>query len=197
MVLDTQETNMTMTVKQVIESAVSNIGGVAAASHIHVWDKILRKEKGDTLELGGGMNSTSFISSHLQDNTFITLENSKEWYNRIVSSMWHTGKDHRIEFVSDWDTYDWSWVKSRHWKYIFIDHSPGEHRIVEVNRLLPYCDYMIIHDTDADRGKGGAYGWSKVEKTPKYWVEYMESWQDPSTTICSNYYDPQVLVPRF
>lgn len=186
-----------ITVEQILDSATKNIGGIAAASHVYVWDKFLRRERGDTLELGGGANSTPFISNRLSNKTFITLENSKVWYDKILSSKWHTGKDHRVELVSDWDTYDWSWVKSKRWKYIFIDHSPGEHRITEVIRLLPHCDYMIIHDTDADRGKGGAYGWSKVENIPKYWVEYMQSREEPSTTVCSNYYDPEILVEKF
>jgi hypothetical protein len=188
---------MSMSVKQVLDSAVGNLGGIAAASHVHVWDKFLRKERGDTLELGGGANSTPFLSSHLTDYDLVTLESSEEWYSKIVSSGWHSGKTHRAEFVRDWDLYDWSWIKARRWKYIFIDHAPGERRPSDIIRLLPYCDYMVIHDTDADRGKGGAYGWAKVEGIPKYWVEYLESWSDPSTSVCSNYYDPTLIVPKF
>ena len=186
-----------ITVKSILESAINNIGGLAAASHVHVWNRFLEVEKGDVLELGGGANSTPFISSRIPDHELVTMETSKEWYDRIVAAKWHVGEKHRAVFVQDWDTYDWSWVTSKRWKYIFIDHSPGDHRIVEVVRLLPFCDYMVIHDTDADRGKGGAYGWSRVEKIPKYWVEYLENWTDPSTTVCSNYHDPQLIVPKF
>lgn len=187
-----------ITVEEILNYAMSNphLGGIGAASHIHVWEKFLEKERGDTLELGGGGNSTPFISSRLKGHEFVTLESSKEWADRITESKWHIHPNHRCEYVPDWDKYDWSWVKTRRWKYIFIDHAPGNHRIKEVVRLLPYCDFLIIHDTEADRG-AGAYGWSKVDWIPEYWVEYLASSNVPSTTVCSNYHNPELLVPKF
>lgn len=29
------------------------------------------------------------------------------------------------------------------------------------------------------------------------WDKFLESWSIPSTSVCSNYYDPQLLVPKF
>lgn len=193
-------TKKEMTVQEVLTNPLGQKWRGGAESHIHVWDKFLEVERGDTLELGGGFNSTPYLSSKLQSHEFLTLDNSQEWVDKVNESKWHVGVNHRVEHVPDWDVYDWEKIttqRGKRWKYIFVDHSPGDHRIFEVVRLLPFCDYMIIHDTDADRGKGGDYGWRFVERIPKYWVEYLLSWNVPTTTVCSRYFDPQNLVPKF
>ena len=180
-----------ISVSEILAKSHNNIGGEAAASHVYVWEYLLSCELGDVLELGGGYNSTPFISSRVLNYEMLTLESSAEWVEDIKKAQLHLGKNHRIEHVPDWDSYDWSKIVSKKWKYIFVDHSPGNHRIFEVARLLPYCEYMVIHDADADDGAGD-YGWRRVRSLPRYWVEYNQ--YSPSTVVCSNFSDPTKLI---
>lgn len=103
----------------------------------------LKQTKGQTehvLEMGCGEGSTPYLQQYLKTDKrkLISYDYSKEWadkYNAI--------------HITDWDS-----INHEQYSVILIDHSPGERRYIDIQKLKDNCDYMIIHDSEP-----AAYGY--------------------------------------
>jgi len=92
------------------------------------------------LEMGCGEGSTPYLTEYCKKNNknLINYDYSKEWadkYNAI--------------HVTDWDS-----INHENYSVILIDHSPGERRHIDIEKLKDKCEYMIIHDSEP-----AAYGY--------------------------------------
>jgi len=92
------------------------------------------------LEMGCGEGSTPYLIEYCKKNkkNLISYDYSKEWadkYNAI--------------HVTDWDL-----INHENYSVILIDHSPGERRHIDIEKLKDKCEYMIIHDSEP-----AAYGY--------------------------------------
>jgi len=103
----------------------------------------LKQTKGQTepvLEMGCGEGSTPYLQQYLKTDKrkLISYDYDKEWadkYNAI--------------HIIDWDS-----INHEKYSVILIDHSPGERRHIDIEKLKDKCDYMIIHDSEP-----AAYGY--------------------------------------
>jgi hypothetical protein len=103
----------------------------------------LQETKGLTepiLEMGCGEGSTPYLIEFCKKNKrqLISYDYDKEWadkYNAI--------------HVTDWDS-----INHEYYSVILIDHSPGERRYIDIEKLKDKCEYMIIHDSEP-----AAYGY--------------------------------------
>ena len=166
------------------------------ATFLPSLDKVIEKHKGSTLEFGAGNFSTPFLCERLKGEELYTLESDKEWCNLVRDKNFHTDPKHSLHHIEVWEDsfvyQDSEFFERDDWSVIFIDHSPGEHRIIEVQNFINKCDVMVIHDYDAD-SKGGAYGWASVDSLFKWKVEVPSRkgvpHPNPSTAIVSNRVD--------
>lgn len=165
-------------------------------SFLPVLEKTLEHFKGNALEFGSGHFSTPFLCEMLKGRELHTFEYNLDWFNTVKDRNYHTDDNHHIHYIEDWkDSFiynDSSFTNRNDWSMVFIDHSPGERRISEVENFINKCDVMVIHDFDADR-KGGAYGWYKVPAMSKWIVEIPAPpgvpYPNPSTAVVSNRFD--------
>lgn len=93
-----------------------------------------KESKLPILEMGCGEGSTPYLLDYCKKNKreLISYDYQKEWaekYNAI--------------YVSDWDI-----INHEEYSVILIDHSPGERRHIDIEKLKDKCEYMIIHDTE-------------------------------------------------
>ncbi len=97
----------------------------------------LQETKGLTepiLEMGCGEGSTPYLIEFCKKNKrqLISYDYDKEWadkYNAI--------------HITDWDS-----INHENYSVILIDHSPGERRYIDIQKLKDKCEYMIIHDSE-------------------------------------------------
>lgn len=86
------------------------------------------------LEMGCGEGSTPYLTEYCKKNKkhLISYDYSKEWaekYNAV--------------HITDWDS-----INHDQYSVILIDHSPGERRYIDIDKLKDKCEYMIIHDSE-------------------------------------------------
>jgi hypothetical protein len=103
----------------------------------------LKQTKGQTepvLEMGCGEGSTPYLQQYLKTDKrkLISYDYSKEWADK-----------YQANHVTDWDS-----INHEQYSVILIDHSPGERRYIDIQKLKDKCDYMIIHDSEP-----AAYGY--------------------------------------
>lgn len=131
---------------------------------------------GPVLELGCGFSSTPFLYWLCQDQgrKFVSYDNDEGWIKKL---------GYPIVYVGNWDKAE---IINVHWSVAFIDHRPGERRVVDAAKLKNKADYIILHDSEPQLDK--FYGYEKIYPLFKYRFDYTKFL--PQTTILSNYFDP-------
>ncbi len=124
--------------------------------------------KGPILELGSGYFSTPVI------HNVSVVEQSRDAYTVDLNVRWlarfaYLGSSHhRFGYVSErpqpqafgnitfqpvhFNTWDDIW--HREFGLVFVDHSPGERRRVDIQIFRNLTDVMLVHDTDNLEGYG-------------------------------------------
>ena len=104
---------------------------------------------GPSMEMGCGYHSTLLLHQILvneQKRYLLSTDTDQEWLQRFENNMTSNLHEFRhIKQTSDWDEIGND--RSR-WSIIFVDHKPGERRVVDIIRLENVTDLMIIHDTE-------------------------------------------------
>ena len=97
-----------------------------------LWDA-LEATKGNVVELGSGYGSTQYLRKYCKDTTrtFETYDYTEHW-----------AKLHGSTYINDWDTIN---PKG---SVILIDHSPGERRWIDIQRLKDSFEILVIHDSE-------------------------------------------------
>lgn len=142
---------------------------------------------GKFLELGAGDYSTPLLHniSYLKGCLLLTLETDQNWLNKYFDMLtpWH-----KLRAVKDWDLiYGLPEVKDQWFNLIFVDHAPGERRIIDIERFMNKCDYMVVHDTQVPH----VYGYDQV--FPKFKYQYTYKRFPTWTTVLSNTNNPNEL----
>lgn len=154
--------------------------------------KCISKFPGNTLEFGIG-NGSSPLLNLMVDQSLLSFESNKEWYDRMLSGsegkkLW-TKPGHYVNFVPD---NNWDWIYSvvdwtKHWSLAFIDHAPGERRIIDIARLADKVDVIIYHDSEEP-----SYGWKQIDGLFK--SKYVYDTFVTNTTVVSNKYDLSTIL---
>ncbi len=150
----------------------------SVATHIPLLVRVFDLSEGDVLEIGTGYFSTLLLHwlATISRRHVYSYESKSAWYQRAKK---YESEFHHIVFCGDWDQADFD---QRHWGLVFVDHSPGRRRPVEVARLANKADYIVIHDTDPERE--GHYEFSRIWGLFKYRYDYTRLW--PNSSVVSN-----------
>jgi hypothetical protein len=140
----------------------------------------LHLTNGDVYEFGAGEGSTPYLRSYCKANSryFQSWENNKEWAEKCGSL-----------YVEDWNNEGLFWSAG----VVFIDHAPGEQRIITIAELAKRneTDIIVIHDTE--EGGAGDYKYDRIWPLFKYRLNYNKTGGGAGATMVSNKID----VSRF
>lgn len=126
------------------------------------------------IELGCGEGSTSYLRKFCNkaDRRFLSYDSDRKWADKCGA-----------DWVPDWDE-DFPLY---HCGIAFIDHAPGEHRIVAIEKFAPYAGIIVIHDTE--EGGAGDYKFDTMWHLFKYRLNYNRLGGGAGATAVSNTID--------
>jgi hypothetical protein len=144
-------------------------------THLPVLIKAVLATKGPVLELGCGLASTPmlFWICQEQGRKFVSYENDSAWIRRV---------GYPVNLSDDWNQID---IDNTHWSVAFLDHRPGERRIIDAIRLEDKADLIILHDSEPELDK--YYQYQKIYPMFKYRLDYTKFL--PNTVVLSNLVD--------
>jgi len=153
---------------------------VRYGSHLPLLMRVMEMTTGPVLELGAGIFSTPILHyiCWRDKRQLVSMDNDPrfyEWAGRFRNTY------HELMLVKDWAVADIEHA----WDVALVDHSPGERRIVEIERLAQWAKYIIIHDTNGRWNK--AYHYDRI--WPMFHSIYTFTQVEPSTTVVSNFVD--------
>ena len=155
------------------------------STHIPVLLQALKLTSGDVLELGSGVFSTPLLHwvCTAEKRNLLTVDNDLDFYT------WEkdfTNSYHKFLFVEDWDL-----AKiEKNWDVVLVDHSPAERRIYDIERLLNFAKFIIVHDTNFRHDH--MYHYSRIYDLFLY--KYTFGGVYPSTGVLSNFEDVSTFM---
>jgi hypothetical protein len=164
-------------------------------THFPALATVVMHTTGPILEMGCGDYSTPMLHALCAPTKrlLVSTDVSKDWLEFFLDMQrdWHQfihvpayeeeSALNNIWFSMGQDEWD-SIGTDTHWSIVLIDHSPGLRRVVDLERLRPYTDIFVIHDTEDKR-----YGYDRVMRKFKYVYEYRR--YHITTTIVSDTID--------
>ena len=158
--------------------------GVNYGTHLAPLIIAVINTDGPVLELGCGDFSTPILHAvcSSQKRFLLTAESDGNWQKRFwdLKRDWH--KFQHVKHSSDWNQVG----AGRHWSVVFVDHAPGERRVVDIARLRRHADIFVVHDTET-----ASYGYEPVLSTFKYIFVYRR--YSTTTTLVSDTIDVALL----
>lgn len=128
-----------------------------------LWEALEETQTGEVIEMGLGGESTPYLHEYCKANnrTLYSFEYDAEWLEQYK----HFRSDNHIMVqLSDWD-------KAKdicpNPSVILIDHSPGERRIVDIERFKDIKGILVVHDTQT-QPTAADYGYESVWPLFKY-----------------------------
>ena len=151
------------------------------STHFPVLMEAMRRTTGPVLELGVGLYSTPLLHwlCYPSGRKLVSYDSSVQWA--------HTHRDyvrgaHELQYVNSFDDAP----IEQPWDVAFVDHSPAERRAVDIRRLAPWAQYVVVHDTEGRLDK--SYQFSDIYPLFKYRYEFNKA-GTPYTTVLSNFHD--------
>ncbi len=100
---------------------------------------------GPILEMGCGDYSTPLLHALCTPHKrlLVSSEGDQKWLSLFLDleNSWH-----KFYYIP---RYEWDRIgEGVHWSVVFIDHRPGERRIVDIQRLRKNTDIFVVHDTE-------------------------------------------------
>jgi len=131
-------------------------------------------ERTDVVELGSGLGSTKYLRDYCGERSryFNSYDNNKEWAEKCGA-----------QYVDDWDGAP-IWQSCG---LLFVDHAPGEHRKVAIERMKDKAEIIVIHDTE--EGGQGDYRFDTIWHLFKYRLNYNKTGGGAGATAVSNTID--------
>lgn len=88
------------------------------------------------IEYGSGEGSSGYLRAYCldHDRPFFSYDSDKDWANKTGAT-----------FIEDWDKSD---VFDGQISVAFVDHAPGEHRHIAMEKLANKADIVVIHDSE-------------------------------------------------
>lgn len=115
------------------------------STHQQMVVKYLLQATGNIIELGSGHYSTPLIHeiAEARGLNAETVDNDKEW----LRTFKHLESDrHSIRHINSWNEF----VVEKNYSVAFVDHAdpPTHPRWLQVLKLIPYSDIIIVHDSE-------------------------------------------------
>ena len=101
------------------------------------------------MEMGCGYHSTVLfhqIVVNEQKRFLLSTDTDRAWLSKFEANM--SSPLHQFRHVAQTSEWDNIGVDRPRWSIVFIDHKPGERRVVDIIRLASVTDIMIVHDTE-------------------------------------------------
>jgi hypothetical protein len=116
--------------------------------------ELTKKSKHPVVEFGVGDGSTPRLNAYCKEHkrTLISCDNNEAWAEKMAKDGFF------VIHTEDWD--DVYKILPDKISVLFIDHAPGERRIIDIERLAARCEYLVIHDTETDGA--GDYKYEKI-----------------------------------
>lgn len=121
-------------------------------THVPVLKEILAISSGSVVEFGCGHGSTPLVNKYANDKGIkcYTFDSNPEWIGQFTN---YNGDYHKIIPIEDsldsWEHILFTKILSiRHISLAFIDQSPWEARVLCLDKIKQYADYVILHDCD-------------------------------------------------
>lgn len=126
----------------------------------------LEATKGDVVEMGCGGGSTPALNKYCTEakRNLYSFDSDKDWLNKY---KYLENDYHKLQAVTNWDTVS-KLVPNP--SVVLIDHSPGERRIVDVERYKNIDGILILHDTQP-QPTAADYKYETIWKHFKYRVD--------------------------
>lgn len=140
---------------------------------------LLRAPPGPILELGCGYWSTPALHGlcRVQGRQLLTADVDAGWLERFRVLECESHK--LVHVTASWDDLD---LESQLWSLALVDHSPGERRPRDIERLRDHAGLVLAHDSETP-----TYGYDAVFPLYKFRKDY--DVVRPWTTILSNSID--------
>lgn len=123
------------------------------ATHQRLLVKYMMQTAGPVTELGAGNYSTPILHeiAAAQGRHLTTVDNNPDWLNRFKIFEWER---HTLTLLQSWDEFH-----PEPCGLAFVDHAdpPTHPRWLQVQKLLPVAEVIVIHDTEDDQ-----YGYAKL-----------------------------------
>jgi hypothetical protein len=107
------------------------------------------QDGGPAMEMGCGYYSTILLHQILvneQKRYLLSTDTDREWLSKFEANFSSpTHQFRHISRTSDWDNVG---IDRPRWSIVFIDHKPGERRVVDMIRLANVSDVVIVHDSE-------------------------------------------------
>ena len=161
----------------------------AYGTHQPILKTVVLNTEGPILELGVGNFSTYLLHEICKKNKrfLLSAESDEVWLRKFynLKTEWH-----QFVYVDSYD--QWANVGSGiHWSVVFVDHAPAWRRIVDIDRLRPYTDIFIIHDTEKEADH--VYHYEPLLSTFKY---HFKSNTRPATSVVSDTVDVRLFFEK-
>jgi predicted O-methyltransferase YrrM len=124
------------------------------ATHQRLLVKYMMQTTGPVIELGAGNYSTPILHeiATAQGRHLTTVDHNSDWLNKFKI---FEGDGHAMILLSSWTEFE----VCGSYGFAFVDHAdpPSHPRWLQVEKLLPVADLILIHDTEDD-----LYGYAKL-----------------------------------
>jgi hypothetical protein len=141
-------------------------------THQRLLLKAALMTSGPILELGVGEYSTPLLHeiALAQNRALTSVDSDLNWIQKFGR---FENNQHHLLHVPNWDAFK----PNSRFGLAFIDHAPSERREIDIMRLAPLTDILVIHDTEAD-----GYGYQRALPL----LDHIETDSSitPWTTIC-------------
>src|SRR5262245_61060523 len=113
------------------------------ATHITPLVAMVNYTKRSVLELGSGDYSTPVLHALCEGKRFLVLaDQNAEWFSIFLDVE---SNFHKLYVVKNWQRFG---MVDRAWDVAFVDHSPGERRVFEIERLRQKARFVLVHDSE-------------------------------------------------
>lgn len=145
---------------------------------------------GPILEMGAGDYSTPLLHSVCSKNEryLLSTDTDQKWlsYFTDMENDWHKFKYVKV-YEDDWEINpqpnEWDAIGGdRHWSVVFIDHRPGERRVIDIARLRNNTEIFVVHDTEQSE-----YYYEPLLSSFRY--KYVDKRYTTQTTVVSDTID--------
>lgn len=145
------------------------------ATHITPLVAMVNYTKGPVLELGSGDYSTPVLHALCEGKRLlVSADVNSDWLAKFLDLE---SEYHKLYVVKDWSKFG---IVDRAWDVAFVDHSPGERRVTDIERLRTRARFVLVHDSEAR-----SYGFEPYFARYKYRFDFKRysTW----TTILSDF----------
>ena len=119
--------------------------------HRRILFEALNETTGPVIEMGVGKGSTMQLHKfcELHNRTLFSYEYDFEWYKKFKNL---NSFIHDIEWVDG----NWDMVNQTHDNcgLLFVDHSPGERRKIDIELFYNKADIIVVHDSEPNADAG-------------------------------------------